>query len=607
MTVSSITGITAEGQPKELSSFLRAGVMYVVWTDIVSGVGALRRMRWKPHTSTDFTEVIAPLLHPFNNISVLYIASSDSLLAVWDDAGGSDRVANGSLYSASFNVTTGAVLSGPTLIKQGANPKLTFRGAASTDILLYFKTPKNVGVYGCLSLNNGVTWQSSEPLITGQVLNTDSIKVVAYDPTHVSIAQTGGDTRSLSEIGIYKRTRPLCRIINDPTDVTKFYVTEPSKFDNVTLTDNLRGSITMRTDNSEVLHLSGVQQGTSDSVGSVSRLTVSGTTITNSASAGPVGGVAGHNLVSYTPSLGAGTVAVVLPGATSYAVDMAVSSSCAYVAEYSDSTTAGQFVVVRLSDGVTATPFSGVTGVRAVAVANFTAPFPLIFVASTESGVERLRVYEENALTPTLLLNVKLTARANSISVVAGSSPATVRVIVSMVDRLCLFDYYTSVTPIRLVDTLRFAGGNQFFRTVTSASGVMFVAAGSAGVLVFNPTGKLLAQLKVSGEYVLPWKALTSYGLDNLVQARPVHPFSPSRYYLKATTGGTSGASEPSWATTGTVADASVVWTPQAVIDGVATDVALVESTKRVYAVGSAGGNLGTDGRVWILSAQGLI
>jgi hypothetical protein len=43
------------------------------------------------------------------------------------------------------------------------------------------------------------------------------------------------------------------------------------------------------------------------------------------------------------------------------------------------------------------------------------------------------------------------------------------------------------------------------------------------------------------------------------------------------------------------------------VVDSVAVDVALDETAKRIYAVGNVGGDLGTDGRVWILNAAGLI
>lgn len=605
MTISPITAITAEGQPKELASFLRSGVMYVVWSDFIgSGIGSVRRVRWKPHTSGDFTEVIAPTVHTFNFISALYHQPDDSLIVVWDDGLSVSGAANGNIYISKFDVLTGAVIFGPNLLCQGAQPQILFRTTSTEDLLIYFKTKKNGGVYGRMSSDGGLTWSSGEPLVTGQVLDTDSIKVVPYDSAHVSIAQSGKDPRSLSEVGLFARTRPLSSIKSHPTIPSQFFISEPSKFDNTTLTDNLRGALVLSTNSTKLYHLDGVAQGSSDSIGAVALFV--GSSMSVSASAGPVGGVAGRNLVEYslTPALGA--LSVVLPGATSYAVDLGVSASYGYVAEYSNSTTAGQFVVVDLSSGTTATILSALTGVRAIAVANFTSP-ALIFVASTESGSERLRIYQENGLSPTLLLNVKMPARVNSLSVSNPGSPVVAQVLVSMVDRFGVYNYFSSVLPVRMVDTYRFSGGGQFFKSAVAANGNIFVAAGNAGVLAFDSSAKILSQLTCSSKLVPTWVAGTAYPLNSLIKARPSHPFSPNKYYFKATTGGTSGGSEPSWQTTGTVTDASVVWTPQAVIDGVVTDVAIDQVTKRVYAVGSVGGNLGTEGRVWALSAGGLL
>ena len=198
-------------------------------------------------------------------------------------------------------------------------------------------------------------------------------------------------------------------------------------------------------------------------------------------------------------------------------------------------------------------------------------------------------------------------SRVNNISVVAGTAPATVRLYISMVDRFGVYEYYDAFSPIRSVDAYRFPGGGQFFHSIISSSGTVFTAAGNAGVIAFSPSGKVLAQLRTSGEVISTWVPGIAYGLGSLIQPRSVHPFSPNRYYFKATTGGTSGNGEPAWSTTTTVSDGSVVWTPQGPIDGVVTDVALIESTKRLYAVGSAGGNLGTDGRLWALNVGGLI
>ena len=610
MTVSPITPVSIEGQPKELSSFLRSGVMYVVWTDAVgSGISSLRQVRWKPHTGANFSEVISPLIGVFNSFSTLYRQPTDSLFVVWDDGGSTPGVENGNIYGAVLNVLTGAVISGPTFLAQGESPQLCYTGSGNTnEMLLYFRTPKNYGVYGQRTFDGGVTWESAYPLVTGQVRETDNIRVVPYDDGHVSISQSGKGSRLLLESSAYYRTRPLSSIVKHPTQANQFYVAEPSKgSDNITLIDNLRGALKLATNNGSLYHLDGVQQGTSDGIGAISLLSVSGTTFSNLGYAGPVASPAGRNLVQYTLNLAPGSLSLVLPGSLSFAVDFDVSATYAYVAEYSDSTTNGQFVVVRLSDGSNSTVMSGVTAVRAVSVANFLST-PLIFVATTESGVERLRIYEESGLAPTLLMNVKMPARVNNLSVAAGSGSASVRVIASMVDRLSQYDYYGSSSPVRCVDTFQFSSvGSQFFRSVVSSNGNVFVAAGSSGVVAFGPNGKVLSQSLVSGEVVNEWKPTKAYSLNTLIRPRESSPFSPNRYYFRCSSAGTSGVSDPAWALTGTISDSSASWVPVGVIDGVVTDVVLDETLKRVYAVGSAGGNLGTDGRVWILSAGGLL
>lgn len=63
MSLSAISGITIEGQPQELSSFLRSGVAYVVWHSPINI--AQKRLSWKPHNTLDFTEIIPQLGQPF--------------------------------------------------------------------------------------------------------------------------------------------------------------------------------------------------------------------------------------------------------------------------------------------------------------------------------------------------------------------------------------------------------------------------------------------------------------------------------------------------------------------------------------------------------------
>jgi hypothetical protein len=604
MTVSSIAGITQEDQPQELSSFLRQGVAYVFWATPV--IGLSRRIRWKPHSSADYTEVIPSLLHLYRDVSCLYDPVSDQLVVVWGDGGAVDGSANGLLYSARFNPVTAALVSGPTAIFQGSQARLSYQSTTQNgQMLLYYKTAKNRGVYGRRSDNGGLTWQDAYPLITGQVLGTSAVEVVPYDSSHVTVAQLGSSSRQLQEVGMLQRTRPLTSIVKHPTVANKFFIGEPSKLDNTTLVDNLRGALVLATDNSKLYHLDGVVQGTADSINSVALITTSGSSFTVDASAGPTGN--GDDINTYTLTPASVTINVDLPGA-SCAVAMDVSPSYAYIAEYTDnSAVLGQLVVVDLSTGTTGTVFTGVTGVRAVAVANFLTP-KIIFVASTESGVERLRVYQENALTPTLLLNVKLTSRANSITVASDpSNPTGALVYVSCVDRLSIYQYTSSSLPIQMVDSFTLAGGSNFFQAVLASTGNIVVAAANSGVLVLNQSGAVLSQIQLSGKIVNEWVPSKVYSLNDLVSPRTSHQFSKSRYYFRASTAGTSGTAEPAWASTGTMLDNTAQWQPVGLTDGVVTGIAIDGSTHRIYAVGSAGGVLGTDGRVWVITATGLV
>lgn len=682
MTVSAITGITLEGQPQELSSFVRPGRSFanitttagsrgfitdnatatftsldvgrrfvvnsgadagtylissvvsstvirvtttagaaVSFTGSVGVTGSIsvsvnvlwhspitpftKRLSWKPQDYGDYTEVIPNLGQPFRNIAALYDPVTDHMVVVWDDGTAVDNSTSGSLLSARFNPATGALLSGPSVLFPGSNPKLGYRTSAqSNDWMLYYRTAKNGGVYGRISLDGGQTWLSGYPLVTGRVSATRSLDAVSYTDAHATIAQVGAESRQLVEASLLARTRPLTSIVKHPTVANTFFVGEPSKLDNVTLTDNLRGSLVLSTDNTTLFHLDGVQQGTSDGVNAVAKIEAVGTVLSVLASAGPSGN--GDDFVSYSlaPVL---DVTTDLPGA-SVAVAMAVSATHGYVAQYADnSAVLGQLVVLNLSTRSTATVFSGVTGVRAVAVANFLTP-ALVFVASTESGVERLRVYQENALTPTLLLNTKLTSRANSLSVAPDpSNPTGALVYASLVDRLNVYRYVSNTAPVQLLDSLTLPGGGSFFESRVATNGNIVVAAGNAGVLVLSSDGKILAQTAVSGQNVNYWRPSTVYAAGALVRPREVHQFARSRYYFRTTAGGTSGAGEPAWASTGTMTDGTVTWTPVGLTDGVAVGLALDESSKRIYAVGSAGGVLGTDGRVWLISANGLL
>lgn len=605
MSLSTITPVVSEAsKPSNLSSFVRSGVVYLVWAEGEGPLSAQKRLRWRPHSSLEGTEIVCKLSRPFNNAIFLHHPPADQLYVFWDDSASEEGFANGSIYWAKLNPTTGDVVAGPTYITQGAEPEVIFREDDYSKLLLFFRTPKSAGVYSSMSQDGGLTWQSAVPLLSGQVRNTTNIRVLPYGPLNVSISQVGDDSRNFLEMGMYSRTRPLQSILRHPTSPNLFYVSEPSKFDNTTLTDNLRGRLRLSPGSTSVLVLQGTRQGTSDGNGSLCILNIPGNVPTLAASTGPVAGASGRNLVEYALNLTSGSLNVTLPGADSFAVDFDTSSTHAYVAEYSDSTSNGQFIVVRLSDGTTSTVLSGLTGVRAVAVAGFT-PTPLIFVATTELGQEHLRVYQENGMSPTLLKTVRLTHRANTLFVTAGSGAVTAKVWVSCKGRVSIYEYYDASSPIRLQDALEFSGDSEMFNMLAAPNGNLFAAAGNSGVVVFSPKGRVISQHRVAGVGAPEWTRYSAYSVGDLVSPTQASPFYPNRYYFRCTTAGVAGGVEPSWSVSSNVIDGNAVWSPMGSYESIVTDLEIDAATKTVYAVGVAGGPLGTIGRVWVLKPLG--
>lgn len=604
MSVSSISGVTLEGQPNELASFIRSGVVHVVWHS-PNALGQ-KKLRWKPHTGLDFVETIGELTADFNNITALYYPSNDSVIVCWDDRLSQFGFTNSTIYTARFNYATGAVIAGPTSLGPGTRPQLMYKNNVPGDVFYMFSfLAKTDDVTMRISTNGGTTWGEAAPVLTNKVLKTTFVEAVAYDDTHVSVAQLGKDPRALAEFGLLKRTRPLNNILKHPTNANQFFIGEPSRITGVAQSDNLRGGMRLSTDNTKIYKLDGDAQGTSDSVGGIALVALSGTTPSVSASTGPNPGASRNRIVEYTLTPTASFTADLDSGLP--VISMDVSSTYAYLAQNLESNaTAGQLKVVQLSSLTTQSAFlTGISG-RAVSVANFLSPVH-IFAATTESSVERLRVYTENGTTPTLLANYKLLLRANALFVMQHTANAAwAMVYASTAERLSIYEFRGTGVPLRLVNSIALTGGGIFYKLTAASNGNIIAAAGNAGVLVINPAGKTLAQLRTSGQVVREWTPSTSYSLNALVKTRATHQFSANRLYFKASTAGTSAAMEPPWASTGTISDGSAQWQPVGKMDGVVSDVVIDETLKRIYAVGVAGGDLGTDGRLWVLDAKGL-
>jgi len=228
---------------------------------------------------------------------------------------------------------------------------------------------------------------------------------------------------------------------------------------------------------------------------------------------------------------------------------------------------------------------------------------------AAESGAaqEYLRIYLENGLTPTLQgSSHKIPAIPNCIKVVMASASVGV-IYVSMVDRLNIYAINGLTAPLKLVTSFPLPSGGQFFRVRRANNGNLVCALGTAGVAIFAPTGRMVAQLVPTSLTIPYWTRLTNFALNDLMRPTPDGTFSAQRYYFKATTGGSSGWFEPSWSLTGTTGDGSVVWTPQAIAGPVVTDIAVDQARNRIYATGTTGGVKGTNGRVWSFTAKGLI
>ena len=604
MTVSAISQVAEEGFSSTAAGFVRAGIVYVVWAS-ATGVGTQKKIQWKPHTAALYAEVISDIRAPFQSLSVLYIQATDRLLVAWDDDSG---IADGHVYVAQLNAVTAALISGPTLVERGFRPTLLFKGGVQgAEIFLSYGLRTKGVPYIKYSSDSGATWGSAQPVLTNQVTDLADVESVPFGTSHVSMIQLGDSGRRVQEIGSLARTRPLVGIAPHPTLADRFFVVE-SNSGSADLSDHTRGGLSVKRDASGVLTYDGGRLGVDDTIGSLALLDTSGIAPAVVASASYTAGPTGDDVETFTlvPAY-VGTSD--LAGALGQVASADVSDTHVYAAEYSDvanPTTGGTFVVFKISDTTTATVLSGIKACRAVGVGMPLVGTPVIALATSEGALELLRIYTENALTPTLQATHKLPVRANSVKVVLTSATAGT-VYVSMVDRLNIYTLDGLTSPLKLQTSFPLPSGGQFFKIRIAANGNIVCAAGTAGVTVFTPSGRMIAQSSLSTITVPFWTRNTVYPLNSLMQPNTPGNFSAQRYYFKATTGGTSGWFEPSLSLTVPVTDNTVVWTPQSIISSVVTDVEIDHVRQRIYAVGLCGGSGSTNGRVWSLDARGLL
>jgi hypothetical protein len=603
VAVSTITQVADEYLVQALGSFDRSGTLYIAWT---AAQGSLQTVYWKQHTQADGLEVQAAIGIGMTNISTLYRTSNDSVVLAYDTDAGPGS--NSSIFVGAFKSLTGVQVAAPVLVASGFRPRLMYRGGVVGDrmILVYANRATNT-MYLRESTNGGVSWGAERPVISNLIEGISSIHAVPYDDEHISVLALGIDSRPLQEIVSFSHTRPWTSLLKHPTVADEWFVSECSQNAALGLSDHLRGSLVLQSGGSTLFWADGTSLGSSDSIGSVALLSTSGNAISVLNSTSPTPSTAGQDIVALSTTPASTHVTNVLSSGPILA-SLAASASFVYGAAYSDTPGSdGSLVVYNISTQAFA-PIVSVTNGHAAGVGIPPTGAAVICFGTTESGVEKLRIYTENALSPTLQNTHLMPARINSINVVMTSASAGT-LYVSMVDRLNVYVVNGLTSPLRLTLSIPVLTRGQFFQSVLSPSGNIVAAVGKAGVGIFDKYGRTVAQAVLSGVGAQPWgPGLGTVSLGQAARPTPASFYAPALTWFKATTAGTSAVNEPFWAPAGnSVPDGSAVWQEQGDIQSVVTGVAVDQTRNRVYAVGVVGGNPGVLGRFYALSATGLL
>lgn len=604
MTVSAITQIVKENFVTGLAAFVSGGVPFVAWTTPTVIPGQYQ-LWWRRHDGADGTEAEAQMADPFEHFTAIVRPSDGALLFVYDD-GDADLVR---IWAVAFDLTTGAVVMSARLVTTGTRPNIiTLPNAAAGRLTIAFE--RLGSIYVCESFDGGATWGNQHPVLNNKVRETNELAIVPFDESHLSIVQLGSDARTLRELGSLTRTRPMGGIVAHPTLADRFYVIESTQRSVAAVdqfTDLQRDGIVVKPDG-DLIVPDRVRQGSDDGVGELVLLDTSSVVpVVVDSLVVPAGPTPGADIVNVAagPPLAAVTRKDTIFGASNAAVaDADFSAGLGYFAGYTDQDATGGLAVYDPATDSIALPLSGCS-VRAVSVCPSCSP-AVIAVATTEAGQDKLRIYTENGLTPTIQATHKLPGRANFIRVVMDS--ATVgRIYCSLGDRLLVYQVSGLADPIRLVLTIPVLTRGSFFHSLLTSSGNLVVAAGNGGVAVFTPSGETLAQTILSGVYAAEWQPSHSYGVGDFVTPTVKNAYAPQRRYFHCTVAGVSGTLEPPWAPTGSVSDDGATWEEKGIVDPVVAGVAIDNTRQRIYAVGVIGGPTGTQGRVYVLDARGLL
>lgn len=609
MAVSPITLVSEEGIATSLSTFIRNGALYLAWT---IPAGNIYGIRWKKHTDGFFTEVVGAVGDAYKNISTAYDPESDAVVVAFSDA------PEAAIYVTRFDATTGAVLNGPTLAAHGRTPSLVYRGnTVGKSLELVYSSATRGGVYLVETLDGGVSWSGERPVLNNYVLNTRSLAVAAFDDEHLSILQIGTDARQLREITSYSRTRPVSGIVKHPTVPNQYFLSEPSWIDSTYLTNYFRGAIRVSPDGTNLYRSDGVRLGSSDGLNELVLMDVSKVLVQvgGSWTNGTADVGVGDNITEFdmTPCVPRRAVDCFGTGTGPVIVDFDLSNSYIYVAgtkEVAPTTNGGALDIIRRSDfarfqvvAPNSTMFFHAVGVGIPPEES--GGVPVIFVAVTDNGVEKLRIYTENSYTPVFVKDHKMPSYVNKL-LVRMESDSSGLVYVCHSDRLNVYRFDGLNAPIRLTMTIPVIGIGTFYQAVVASNGNVICAMGLGGVGVFSPTGALISQALASGIPAQPWSSKT-WALNDLVIPTEKNIFAPQRIYFRCTQAGTSGGMEPFWGPSGTIVDGSARWVAAGTTGATITGVVIDETRERIYAVGVLGGPTGTIGKFYVFDAPGLI
>ena len=605
MTVSVITQIVFEDHVLDLDAFRVDGTLYAAWTVPASAIPGRRALQWRNHAGAVGTEIRASLAAPYLRFTAHPVVSQNALLVVWQD----DDSGTPELITARFDLTTGALLTGPTTISAGSRPKLSeVPGGADTDPALTYVDVARDAIYMRHTTDGGVTWSVPYPILNQKVRETTDLSVVGYDSGHLAVAQLGSDARRLREVGHYERTRPVAGIIAHPSITDAVLAVESSARDVLSvaqLSDNIRGAIlALAVD--EVVVPTRKRLGTNDGVGDLFSLDVSGNTPALLGSVAiPAGAVAGDGVCRVAlPGLTVNTTvspifnASAAPNAAPVA--FASDGSVLAIAGYSDATDAGILALMNL--GTNVVTHQSVTGLaRAVSRA-----VGLAAVARSSAGGTGHALLFGAAFASVTTYVHKLPSRPQAIAIQMDSATSG-QIVVALADRLNVYQMDALASPIRLVYSVPIFTRGAMMQVVILPNGNLLCAMGEGGVSVLNPTGEILAQTLASGIYARPWTPSTSVVLGDLVSPGPNHPYAPQRRYFRMTAAsGTTGSVEPAWGPSGTINDGTATWTEVGPTSGIVCAVTYSATRRRVYAAGVVGGTSGVGGRVWAFETEGL-